>query len=194
MHPGPRVLRRTVLLAALAGGWVDASATGGGPRYGRAPPAGVGGPIELIDQFGAPFTLRRVDGLPVLLFFGFTRCSSTCPAALGTAREVLHGLDAAAHAAVVFVTLDPLSDPPEVLRSHLGAIDGRIIGLTGSPPQIERTAERYGVGLRQSAGAIEHSSVWYLLDGAARVRRVYAHTTPAVHLLADIRRLQSLEG
>jgi hypothetical protein len=32
--------------------------------------------------------------------------------------------------------------------------------------------------------------VWYLLDGQARVRRVYAHSTPAHELVADLRRLR----
>jgi len=194
MHAGHQVSRRTALLAMLAGGVVDTRAADIGLRHGRDPPVGIGGPIELIDQFGARFTLRRVEGQPVLLFFGFTHCGSTCPSALGVAREVLQGLDASARAAVVFVTLDPLNDPPEALRRYLGLIDARIIGLTGSLPQIERAVERYGVGLRQVAGTLEHSSVWYLLDGASRVRRVYPHTTPAVHLLADIRRLQAMEG
>ena len=68
-------------------------------------------------------------------------------------------------------------------------IDPRIIGLTGSPAQVERAAENYGVGIRQVQGSVEHSSMWYLLDGQARVRRVYAHSTPAHELVADLRRL-----
>jgi protein SCO1/2 len=93
---------------------------------------------------------------------------------------------------VVFVTLDPLNDGPEQLRSFLQRLDPRIIGLTGSPQQIEQAAERYGVGLRAQASALEHSSMFYLLDASARVRRVYSHNTPASALVADIRRLRTL--
>jgi protein SCO1/2 len=130
----------------------------------------------------------------VLLFFGFTHCGSTCPIALGNARQVLHTLGPAAPAAVVFVTLDPLNDGPEQLRDFVQRIHPRIIGLTGSPAQVERAAENYGVGIRQVQGSVEHSSMWYLLDGQARVRRVYAHSTPAHELVADLRRLSLTKG
>ena len=130
----------------------------------------------------------------MLVFFGFTHCGSTCPLALATARQVLHAAAPGQDPAVVFVTLDPLNDGPQQLREFVQRIHPRIVGLTGSPLQVERAAERYGVGVRQNSGSIEHSSVWYLLDGQARVRRVYAHTTPAADLVADVRRLSSARG
>ena len=94
---------------------------------------------------------------------------------------------------MVFVTLDPLNDGPEQLRSFVQRMDPRIIGLTGSPQQIEQAAERYGVApARVRPARVEHSSMWYLLDGQARVRRVYAHNTPAPALVADLRRLSAV--
>lgn len=183
------------MLAALSlGSLVAASARGEGLLHGREPPAGLGGPVDLIDQRGARFTWARVSGRPVLMFFGFTRCSVTCPPALGVARQVLHGLQPGEPAAVVFVTLDPLSDGPDELRRHLAAIDARIIGLTGGPVSVQQAADSYGVGVRQGRGTLEHSSMWYLLDGRAQLRRVYGFTTPAEHLLADMRRLQAAAG
>lgn len=163
----------------------------GGPRHGFEPPAGVGGPIELIDQQGERFSLARIAGKPALVFFGLIHCGSTCPAALGTARQVLDQVDAARAPSVVFVTLDPLNDSPDVLRKFLANVDARVIGLTGDPMRIERTAERFGVGLRVQAGGIDHSAMWYLLDAEGRVRRVYRHTTPAADLVADVLALQS---
>jgi protein SCO1/2 len=184
-------LGRRQLLAAIAGVAVSARAQ---DWHGRVPPAGVGGALDLVDQHGQRFALKRVAGRPVLVFFGFTHCGSTCPVALATARQLLQASPPGQDPVVVFVTLDPLSDGPEQLRTFVERIDARIIGLTGSPQQIEQAAERYGVGVRGNARTLEHSSMFYLLDGAARVRRVYPHTTPAPSLWADIRRLQALEG
>ena len=158
--------------------------------HGREPPPAVGGALDLIDHQGERFALSRVAGRPALVFFGFTHCGSTCPQALATAREVLHTLGSA-DATVLFVTLDPLSDGPEQLRSFVQRLDPRIVGLTGSPQQIEQAAERYGVSLRVQAGAIEHSSMFYLLDASSRVQRVYPHNTSAPDLVADIRRLRA---
>lgn len=163
-------------------------------RHGMQPPAEIGGELDLIDHDGAKFALTKLSGAPVLLFFGFTHCGSTCPVALAEARQVLHTLGPAPQASVVFVTLDPLNDGPQQLREFVQRIHPRIVGLTGSPLQIERAAERYGVGVRSAQVRLEHSSVWYLLDGQARVRRVYAHATPAAELVADLRRLISLKG
>jgi protein SCO1/2 len=158
--------------------------------HGREAPPNLGGALDLIDHHGSRFALSRVAGRPALVFFGFTHCGSTCPQALATAREVLHTLGST-DAAVLFVTLDPLSDGPEQLRSFVQRLDPRIIGLTGSPQQIEQAAERYGVSLRVQTGAIEHSSMFYLLDAASRVQRVYPHNTSAPDLVADIRRLRA---
>jgi len=157
--------------------------------HGRETPPGIGGALDLVDHDGTRFALSRVAGRPALVFFGFTHCGTTCPIALATAREVLHTL--AASAAVLFVTLDPLNDGPEQLRTFVQRLDPRIVGLTGSPQQIERAVDAYGVGLRMRGVALEHSSMFYLLDAASRVRRVYPHDTPAAALVADIRRLRT---
>ena len=147
MKPICRRLARAA--AALGLAWTVLNAGAHDLRHGRVPPADVGGELDLVDQHGAKFALSRLAGEPVLLFFGFTHCGSTCPIALGNARQVLHTLGPAAPASVVFVTLDPLNDGPEQLRDFVQRIHPRIIGLTGSPAQIERAAEHYGVGIRQ---------------------------------------------
>jgi len=182
---------RRLLLASIACAALSVQAQ---DWHGRMPPPEIGGELDLVDHHGAKFALSKLAGEPVLLFFGFTHCGSTCPVALAEARQVLHTLGPVPHASVVFVTLDPLNDGPQQMREFVQRIDPRIVGLTGSSLQIERAAERYGVGVRTVSGRIEHSSVWYLLDGQARVRRVYAHTTPANELVADLRRLASNGG
>ena len=181
---------RREFLAAMACATLPAHAADAVGWHGREVPADVGGALDLVDHHGERFALARVAGRPALLFFGFTHCGTTCPQALGTAREVLHAL-APRDASVLFVTLDPLSDGPEQLRTFVQRLDARIIGLTGSPQQIERAADAYGVGLRMRSQRLEHSSMFYLLDAGARVRRVYPHDTPAAALVADIRRLRA---
>jgi len=186
--PSPTRLSRRACLGWLAA--APAALAGPVAWHGRDAPADIGGALDLVDHEGRRFALSRVAGRPVLVFFGFTHCGTTCPQALVTVREVLHTLQSV-DTTVLFVTLDPLNDGPEQLRSFVQRLDPRIIGLTGSPQQIEQAAERYGVALRGAANTIEHSSMFYLLDGAARVRRVYPHNTPAPALVADIRRLRA---
>lgn len=186
-----RPLRSWALaLAGLA--WAGPGWPLGESLSGQPPAAGIGGELDLVDQLGRPFSLARLSGRPALVFFGFTRCGSTCPVALLSARQVLAEFGSRPAPGIVFVTLDPVSDGPAQLREYLGHVDGRLIGLTGSPAQVSRVADRYGVGTRQAApgAGVEHSSLWYLLDARGRVSRVYPHNETPQHLLADLRRLE----
>jgi protein SCO1 len=158
-------------------------------EFGAAPPAGIGGPIDLVDDRGQRFTNARLRGRPALLFFGLTHCGVSCPAALLTAKQLLALPAPAPGRSVVFVTLDPLNDDPAALRRFLAAFDERLIGLTGSPIQIGDMAERFGVGTRSVDGRLEHSAMWYLLDASGRVRRVYGSNTSVMQLAADLDRL-----
>jgi len=180
-----RVLAALMLCLAAAGTPAADQA-----RHGFAPPAGIGGPIDLVDQRGTPFSLARVAGRPTLLFFGFLHCGSTCPVALVTAQHLLREFAPGEAPAIVFVTLDA-SDGPAELGAFLDKIDPRLIGLTGDPAHIERVAQRYGVGVRRQPEGIEHSSMWYLLDGAGHLKRVYPYSTPAAQLVTDLRALQA---
>jgi protein SCO1 len=157
---------------------------------GEAPLPGIGGPLDLIDQKGHPFSLKQVQGEAVLVFFGFTQCGNTCPIAMAQARQLLATFQSRKPPAVVFVTLDALSDPPQVLAAYLSHFDARIIGLTGTPQQIEQAARRYGVATHGApqggTQGLEHSSRWYLLDSDLKLARVYKINTPVADIAQDI--------
>jgi protein SCO1/2 len=158
-------------------------------EYGAAPPSGIGGPIDLVDDRGTRFTNARLHGQPALVFFGFMHCGASCPMALATAKQLLAQESVMRAPSIFFVTLDPLHDDPASLHRFLASVDQRLIGLTGSTSQVEDVADRFGVGIRRTDGRLEHSSMWYLLDGSGRVRRVYGIDTPAPQLARDFNQL-----
>lgn len=160
-------------------------------QHGEAPLPGIGGALNLVRHNGQPFSLRDIQGSPALIFFGFTQCANTCPMAMAQAQQVLASFQSRKPPTVLFVTLDPLSDTPAALTQYLRAFDQRIIGLTGSPHQIEQVARRYGVSRTASTGTLEHSSRWYLLDDGMRVSRIYKINTPASAMAQDIVRAQT---
>lgn len=175
-----------VLLTLMVGAQAVASTL----QYGAAPPPGIGGAIELRDMYGKPFTLKQLGNKPALLFFGFAGCSSTCPVAMATARQLLRDTHLQNPPAVLFVTLDPLGDSPQRLQQYLGAFDPRIVGLTGAASQLSKVLDRYGVAVQSPADGIQHSSMWYLIDNQGKVLRVYRYATPADKLASDLQVVQ----
>lgn len=104
-----------------------------------------GGPFTLVGSDGQPFPSSRLNGKPYALFFGFTHCPDTCPTTL--ARLVKLRREAGGDAAlnIVFVTVDPERDGPKEMGAYANAFGAPIIGLTGSPAQIDRVKKQFGI-------------------------------------------------
>jgi len=163
------------------------------PEDGEPPLAGLGGPIDLVDQGGHSFHLAQLGRRRALVFFGFTGCGTMCPTAMLTARQVLARTPAGtAPPAILFVTLDPLNDTSKRLRDYLSVFDPRVIGLTGEPDQVRRIAQHYGVGIARQGSSLAHSSRWYVVDADGRIDRVYAYDTPPDRLAAALHLPQSI--
>lgn len=83
----------------------------------------IGGPFNLIDTEGRPFSDKDLLGKYYLLYFGFTHCPDICPEELGKISEITRmikekkGQDA--NFVPVFITCDPERDTPEVIKSYL---------------------------------------------------------------------------
>jgi protein SCO1/2 len=177
------------LWLSIGGAWANTKE--GTLQFGEPPMAGIGGDLALTDQHGQPFSLKQLGSKPALVFYGFLRCSSVCPLALLQAKQLLASFNARPAPAIIFVTLDPLNDDPASLAQHLAAVDPRIIGLTGSPAQIERAATRYGVATRGQNSSLEHSSRWYLVTSPGVVQRVYDSKTTVDQMAQDVARAQA---
>ncbi|MBX3537193.1 MAG: SCO family protein [Chelatococcus sp.] len=133
----------------------------------------VGGPFTLTAQDGRTVTNKDFLGAPFLVFFGFTHCPDVCPTTLFEASELLRAAGPQGDKLrVLFVTVDPERDTPEVLKSYLGAFDPRIIGLSGSPETIAAVLKSYKVYARKvptSDGyTMDHTAMVYLMDAKGR--------------------------
>jgi protein SCO1/2 len=107
--------------------------------------AGFGGPFTLVGSDGQPFGTEQLKGKPYVLFFGFTHCPDTCPTTL--ARLVKLRRDAGGDGAfnIAFITVDPERDGPKEMGAYSEAFGAPIIGLTGSPQQIDKVKKEYGI-------------------------------------------------
>jgi protein SCO1/2 len=100
--------------------------------------------LALPDTSGRTFDLRqRPDEELTAVFFGYTRCPDVCPttvADLASARRQMSDADRQ-QVQVVFVTEDPETDRPEVLRRWLDQFDTDFIGLVGGTATTEQALD-----------------------------------------------------
>ncbi|UOM33324.1 SCO family protein [Acuticoccus sp. I52.16.1] len=118
-----------------------------GAAQQRAKYENAGGPFDAVDTKGEPVSAADLEGKPRAMFFGFTHCPDVCPTAMLEAQQWLDALGPkAGDINIVFVTVDPERDTPEILDQYIGAFDERIIGLVPTSEQaLAAMAEGYGI-------------------------------------------------
>lgn len=173
------------------------AACGSGGSENRFPP---GGELELRTTEGVPFRFADHRDEVKLLYFGFTRCPSACPTALGRAESIAHLLEPDSldqRLLFLFVSIDPERDTPERLAEYLSFFGVRGIGLTGSEFSIRRAAKRYQVTYEktladaQNGYFFDHTTSFFLIDRAGKLRRVIPPDEPIANVAAWVRELLS---
>jgi protein SCO1 len=194
---------RRALLAILGAGMAgSALAQGHHGHHGPAAPASTSHD-RLATQFGGPFSLtdhggRRVTdadyrGRFMLVYFGFTRCTDTCPVDLPIIAQALDKVGPLADkVAPLFVTVDPANDTVAVMAEYVAAFHPKLIGLTGSEAEIAAVAKAYKVHRRKLTQhhhgkgeyAVDHGSLTYLMGREGRFVTLLPHNSGAERLAA----------
>ncbi len=130
-------------------------------QRGLGPPL-IGSSFAMIGHDSRVLTSADLAGRPYLVFFGYTHCSDFCPMTLAEISAVFKELGQDKKVAALFVTVDPETDTPEVLKSYLANFDSRIIGLTGDPKKLAAIAEAFEVYAKRPGDF--HNGIVYLMD------------------------------
>ena len=128
----------------------------------------VGGSFELLDQDRNSITNNSFPNKFKIIYFGFTFCPDVCPVGLTTISEALNSLGTKAqHIQPIFITLDPLRDTAEVLKSYREHFHESIIFLTGTEEQIRSVAKLYKVYFQKTNDnddyLIDHSAITFIM-------------------------------
>jgi len=99
--------------------------------------------FTLSDQNGQPFTLSKLRGHPIALFFGFTHCPDECPTTLAHLAHAVHAPGVPLDTRVAFITVDPERDSPATLKRFVRLFDPQFIGLTGGLNQLNPVYDAY---------------------------------------------------
>ncbi|KAF2021691.1 SCO1-SenC-domain-containing protein [Aaosphaeria arxii CBS 175.79] len=133
----------------------------------------VGGPFNLVDQDGKPFSNKDMEGKYALVYFGFTHCPDICPDELDK-MSLMYDKTVEKCGNVllpIMITCDPARDTPAVLKEYLQEFHPDIIGLTGEYENIKQTCKAYRVYFSTPPTVkpgqdylVDHSIYFYLMD------------------------------
>jgi protein SCO1/2 len=155
--------------------------------------ADFGKALDLTDHNGQRRTLADFRGKVVVIFFGFTHCPDVCPTTMLELSQVAKALGPdAGKMQVLFVTVDPERDTPEVLRQYIPSFNPAFLGLYGSAEETARAAKEFKVYFHkqpQRGGdyTVDHTAGTYVLDPNGRLRLFAQYGAGAQAFLHDIR-------
>ncbi len=152
--------------------------------------------FKLRDFNGATKSLDDFKGKVVVLFFGFTHCPDICPTTMIDLKKTMILLKGkASEVQVIFITLDPSRDTPEVLKKFIPTFNGSFIGLTGSEDDINKVTSQFKIFYQKvndgsKAGyTIDHSAGLYVIDKSGSIKLHIRNSQTPEDIASDLARL-----
>lgn len=155
----------------------------------------LGGDFTLSDDTGKPFQFSSLKGKAVILAFGFTHCPDVCPTELVVFSEAVKQLgDLGKDVAVVFVSVDPERDTPDLMGRYVRQFHPDFIGLTATGSQdIESVKKQYRIIAAKTeiksatAYNVDHTSGAYIVDKNGKTVLFEPYGLTATQIADDLR-------
>ena len=148
------------------------------------------------DQNGRVRGIKDFAGKVVVVFFGFTQCPDVCPTSMVELAGIKKSLGAdGSKLQVVFITVDPERDTPELLQAYMGNFDPTFLALRPSMEQLPVVAKDFKIyykkveGRTDSSYSMDHSAGNYIYDTQGRLRLYNRYGSGAEGLTDDLKLL-----
>jgi len=178
-------LARGIRAALLAAAFVVAAGCGSDrPQFKATDITGTsyGREFALTDHDGKARTLADFRGKAVVLFFGYTHCPDICPTTLFEMAQVEPLLGPAVKdLQTVFISVDPGRDTVAQMKAYVAndAFPKRLIGLTGTPEQVDAAAKAYRIYYQKVGDGddyqVNHAAYSYLINPRGKFACVLAY-------------------
>ena len=155
--------------------------------------------FHLADYNGKPRSLADFRGKVVVLFFGYTHCPLACPTTLADLAQVMRMLGKdAGRVQVLFITVDPERDKPELLAKFVPSFDPSFLGLSGDAQATAQAAKSFGVSYEKQSYTkggytFLHSDGTFLIGTKGQPILLSRYGQQAELLAQDIRLLLAAE-
>lgn len=127
-----------LLILVIVVGRSEVEQVGEGTAYGTS--------FQLVDQNNQPITEAAVRERPTAMFFGFTHCPEVCPTTLYELSGYQKELAAKGeNFKIVFVSVDPERDTPDILKTYVGSLSSDITAITGDPTALTKMLGGWGI-------------------------------------------------
>lgn len=146
---------------------------------------------------GGERTLASLRGHWSVVFFGYTQCPDVCPGSLSMLAAALKKLPAQDRPAVLFISVDPARDTPELLAQYVPAFDPAFEGAAGTDESIAALVRSLGVVYERHAPSatgqytVDHTASLFLVDPQTRLQAVFTPPHDADAVAAALRRLRT---
>ncbi len=154
--------------------------------------------FSLTDHNGKPRTIADFRGKLVFVFFGYTHCPDICPTTLSDMAGIMTSLGPDADKLqVLFITLDPERDTPEVMAGYVPAFHPGFLGLYGDRAATEKVARDFKIFQQRVPGSdgksytIDHTAASFVFDTRGHLRLFVRHGQNGAPLLNDLKLLLS---
>ena len=156
--------------------------------------ADLGPDFRLTDHNGKDRSLADFRGKVVTMFFGYTHCPDVCPTTLSDMAQAvkLLGPDGA-RVQVLFVTVDPKRDTPELLRNYVPAFNPAFLGLYGDAAAQAKVTQDFKIYAAERPGktpesyTVDHSAQSLVFDTKGRLRLMLPYGTAGDKIASDLR-------
>jgi protein SCO1/2 len=152
--------------------------------------------FSLADADGKVRTLADFRGKVVVLFFGYAQCPDVCPTTMSEMAQVKQKLGADGDKLqVLFVTVDPGRDTPEVMKAYMGAFDPAFVALIPTPDQLAAVARDFKVYYKKVEGktptsySMDHSAASFVYDPQGRLRLYARYGAGVPAMMSDVKAL-----
>nr|WP_300309182.1 SCO family protein [Halomonas sp.] len=153
--------------------------------------------FHLTDENGKQVDAEDFRGKTTLLFFGYTHCPDVCPITLARLATAFRQVDDKAREdiQVLFVSVDPTRDTPEIMKEYTEAFGPQFIGLTGSKSDIDAITNRYrvsyGYGEKDESGNydVTHSSATFAFNRQGDAQLLIRDDDPMKAVVSDLEAL-----
>ncbi|MDH3547120.1 MAG: SCO family protein [Gammaproteobacteria bacterium] len=196
---GPRsiFIALVALFAIGLGGWLayQLIVPPPAPRTATVLPAPSELPdFSLVDQHGESLGRDAFSGHWSLVFFGFTHCPDVCPLTLqvlASARQRLSDAGYAPLPHIVFVSVDPERDTPEVIGRYVDKFGDDTIGITGELEELRKLTSGLGIYFQKSiAGdasySVDHTAAVLVINPRAQFHALFGAPHEAGTFVHDL--------